>query len=204
MSMTDAWPRFTCAQYDGTAASVTDVMDVANLVAWEDWDLISATPAGCVIKERRYESTLTIGMNGWVMRNGMDAIRIYTSEEFPLTFSRRRAVVQEAADVSYFGSGIAQSAVSIGIGIQGTVNVRVDPPVPASSLDTVKLKSVILSTTGAGTVQITSTPTVATALVPASTVNGVAIPEHTVVRTLIRNVGVGVLSSVQVYTTAHV
>lgn len=111
----------------------------------------------------------------------------------------------DRARMSYFGSGVGTRTTALGIGATGTVDTRLTPPIPAALAEGVQIKSDILGSTGInlGTVSVTATPVVVTALVPAATVSGVLIPAHSLVRTTINNAGLSILSSVQVFTTAH-
>lgn len=104
------------------------------------------------------------------------------------------------AEDPYYGQGIGTASSTIGIGATVNVDAQVFPAVPATKLASIVPVAKILASSGLnlGTVSVTATPTVLTAYVPIALVNGVVVPAHTVIRTRVKNSGIGILSNVQV------
>lgn len=190
--------------YDGT--NMAEVLELLNLTSpgpSETWR-VDRTEGGLpVIKKGDYEEYVLPPARYVVRQANGGFAGIMGLDEFQFRYLEN---VDEllAAPLQYLGTGVGTGSTNILSGQTGNINTRVSPPVPAALLSTVKLKSDILATSGVtlGTVAVTATPVVVTANVPTSTVNGVTIPAHTLVRTTVRNSGLSVVSSIQILTFA--
>lgn len=205
-----------------TGSNMSDVLDMLNYKASSfevTWRVQGTDPAsGMPMIMRGYEERYPLPPDRYVIRLGNGAFgAIITAEEFEYRYA---GTVDQflSIPISYLGTGVVTYSTAIAIGATASVSVRVYPPIPASKITntgtvqapvwstTAQLRSEILSSAGItlGSVSLVGTPAIITPYVAGVTTNGVLVPEHTVVRTQVRNAGLGVLSSVQIMTFAHI
>lgn len=204
-------PNFSGVKYDGTNGADIVALFTSGALVNDDGNQLDFTFTAYTAPGYPPQS-VSIPKDQWFVfrRRGpnTDATGVFTQDVYEIYWKPVVDMLEpvDRAKMSYFGSGVGTRSTALGIGASGTVDTRLTPPIPAALLGAAQIKSDLLATTGLvlGSVSITATPVVVTPFVAAATVSGVLVPAHTLVRTTILNSGLSVLSSAQVFTTAHV